>query len=82
MLILAQIHEQVTTIIHNAYRVDFNLSLTSFEPQLVILRNLINLALSSARATLPSVVFTSSVGVLRSKCSLIRFAGQLTITCL
>ncbi|EIN05387.1 acetyl-CoA synthetase-like protein [Punctularia strigosozonata HHB-11173 SS5] len=60
-----ELRTSVTRIIHNAYRVDFNVSLTSFEPQLVIVRNLINFALSSPLAAPPAILFTSSVGVLR-----------------
>jgi hypothetical protein len=47
-----------------AYRVDFNVSLASFEPQLVIVRNLVNFSLSSPLVTPPPILFTSSVGVL------------------
>jgi hypothetical protein len=50
-----------------AYRVDFNVSLASFEPQLLIVRRFINFALSSPRTVPPSIVFTSSVSVLRSE---------------
>ncbi|KAK0190677.1 hypothetical protein F5146DRAFT_564151 [Armillaria mellea] len=58
-LVLDQIKNTVTHIIHNAWRVDFNLGLSSFESNIRGLRKLIDLALvSQAR-----VVYTSSIGV-------------------
>jgi hypothetical protein len=73
----------VTGIIHNgenlpcsvlaiaevisAWRVDFNLALTSFESSLAAVRSLVDFALSSHLAKPPRIVFTSSVSVLRSK---------------
>lgn len=46
-------------IIHNAWRLDFNLSLASFEPHIRGTRNLIDISLSSAHAV--RFMFTSSV---------------------
>ncbi|KIJ66073.1 hypothetical protein HYDPIDRAFT_27271 [Hydnomerulius pinastri MD-312] len=61
-----EIHEElrksVTTIIHNAYRLDFNLSLAPFEPNIRGTRNLIDLALSSAAKERIIFIFTSSIG--------------------
>ncbi|KAK0463970.1 uncharacterized protein EV420DRAFT_1638889 [Desarmillaria tabescens] len=51
--------ESITYIIHNAWRVDFNLSLSSFESNIRGLRNLIDLALK----TQGRLIFTSSIGV-------------------
>lgn len=51
-----------------AWRVDFNLSLASFETAIGGTRSLVDLALSSPRATPPRVLFTSSVGIFRSTC--------------
>lgn len=49
-----------------AWRVDFNLALTSFESNIRGLRNLVNFALSSPLTEPARIVFTSSVGTLRS----------------
>lgn len=49
-----------------AWRVDFNLSLSSFENTIEGVRALIDLALSSPRSAPPRFVFTSSIGVFRS----------------
>ncbi|KAG8720020.1 hypothetical protein FRC08_001379 [Ceratobasidium sp. 394] len=51
------IQNSATTIIHNAWQVDFNLNLQSFEPSIHGTRNLLDLA--SKRA--PRFVFTSSM---------------------
>ncbi|KAG1744621.1 putative aminoadipate reductase [Suillus paluster] len=51
----------VTIIIHNAWRLDFNLALSSLEPQVRGTRNLIDLALSSPRHSKPRFMFTSSI---------------------
>jgi hypothetical protein len=42
-----EIHNSATTIIHDAWRHDFNLSQGSFEPNIKPTRNLIDLALES-----------------------------------
>ncbi|KAF5366031.1 hypothetical protein D9758_006730 [Tetrapyrgos nigripes] len=55
------IRNELTLIIHNAWRVDFNVSLASFEPHLLGTRNLVDLALTSKRQTVPRIVFISSV---------------------
>ncbi|UZP36435.1 hypothetical protein NXS19_004251 [Fusarium pseudograminearum] len=49
----------VTKIIHNAWAVNFSMSLSSFEPQLASVWHLIQLALSAAQT--PEVVFISSI---------------------
>ncbi|KAG0702280.1 putative aminoadipate reductase [Suillus ampliporus] len=51
----------VTIIIHNAWQLDFNLALSSFEPHVRGTRNLIDLALSSPCYPKPRFIFTSSV---------------------
>ncbi|KAG1835812.1 putative aminoadipate reductase [Suillus subalutaceus] len=51
----------VTVIIHNAWRLDFNLALSSFDPHVRGMRNLIDLALSSPRHPKPRFMFTSSI---------------------
>lgn len=56
----------VTHIIHNAWPMDFNRSLESFEPHFQATRNIIGLALaanSADRENVPRILFTSSVAV-------------------
>ena len=48
-----------TTIIHNAWQVDFNLSLASFAPHVASVRNLLNLSLESPNR--PKLFFISSI---------------------
>lgn len=57
-----EIQSSVITIIHKAWRLDFNLSLAQFEPQIAGVKNLIDLALSSPLEEPATFVFTSSVG--------------------
>ncbi|KAF8521638.1 hypothetical protein BU17DRAFT_87898 [Hysterangium stoloniferum] len=65
-----QIRDSVTTIIHNAWRVDFNLSLASFLPAVRGVRYMIDLALSSPLPTPPRLLFTSSIGNIISWCNI------------
>lgn len=56
------IRSSTTLIIHNAWAVNFNWSLATFEPTHIRgLRNLIDFALSSPRASPPRIAFTSSI---------------------
>ncbi|KZP33087.1 hypothetical protein FIBSPDRAFT_943508 [Athelia psychrophila] len=57
-----ELRSSVTIIIHNAWRLDFNLSLASFEPSICGTRNLANLALQSSYASTIRFMFTSSIG--------------------
>ncbi|KAI6102822.1 putative aminoadipate reductase [Pisolithus sp. B1] len=57
----AEIRDSVTVIIHNAWRVDFNLSLATMEPNVRGMRNLIDLALASKKSTKSRFMFTSSI---------------------
>lgn len=57
--VLRLLQSHVTTIVHNAWPVDFNLSLISFQPSLDGLVNLLSLAAHSASR--PSVLFLSSI---------------------
>ncbi|KAK7756276.1 putative secondary metabolism biosynthetic enzyme [Diatrype stigma] len=50
---------ETTSIIHNAFPVNFLLSLDSFEPQFQYLLNLLNLAIEGHQS--PSVLFVSSI---------------------
>lgn len=55
----SKLQDSTTLIIHNAWRLDFNLSLSSFEENVQGSRNLIDVALRSSLA--PKFVFTSSI---------------------
>ncbi|GJJ05917.1 putative secondary metabolism biosyntheticenzyme [Clathrus columnatus] len=61
-----EMRNSVTTIIHNAWSVNFNISLASFEPAIRGVRNLIDFALSSPYSTPPRILFTSSVGIIKT----------------
>ncbi|KZT18047.1 NAD(P)-binding protein, partial [Neolentinus lepideus HHB14362 ss-1] len=61
-----EIRTTCTHVIHNAWRLDFNLSVSSFEPNIHGTRNLIDLALASAHGSNMRFVFTSSAGVTQS----------------
>ncbi|THU99130.1 acetyl-CoA synthetase-like protein [Dendrothele bispora CBS 962.96] len=56
------IQTEVTLIVHNAWRVDFNVSLPSLEPHLQGTRNLVDLALSR-HGPVPRIIFISSIAV-------------------
>ncbi|KAH8099950.1 acetyl-CoA synthetase-like protein [Cristinia sonorae] len=58
-----ELRANVTHIIHNAYPVNFALSLSSFEPSVRAARNLIDLALSSPYSSPAKLLLTSSIGV-------------------
>ena len=59
---------QATHIIHNAWPVDFNMSLSTFEPQLEGCLRLIELACTAP--VKPEMMFLSSVGAVNNWCSL------------
>ncbi|KAH8100027.1 acetyl-CoA synthetase-like protein [Cristinia sonorae] len=59
-----KIRSSVTHIVHNGYRVNFNLALASFEPNVRTARHLVDLALSSPHLSPPRLLFVSSIGVL------------------
>ncbi|CUA71917.1 L-aminoadipate-semialdehyde dehydrogenase [Rhizoctonia solani] len=59
-----EVRSQATIIIHNAWQVNFNLSLQSFEPSIRGARNLLDLAFHSTAPTgLPRFAFASSISV-------------------
>ncbi|TDL22742.1 acetyl-CoA synthetase-like protein [Rickenella mellea] len=65
--------ESLTCIINNAWKVDFNISLSSYDPLLRGVRNLVDLALASPFSSPPRIVFTSSVAVVqgwKDKCAI------------
>ncbi|KAI0758570.1 male sterility protein-domain-containing protein [Trametes elegans] len=61
--LLDEVRRSVTHILHNAWKVDFNLSLPSFEVDIQGARNLVDLAISSPFKQAPTVLFVSSIGV-------------------
>ncbi|KAJ7449030.1 hypothetical protein B0H11DRAFT_2079260 [Mycena galericulata] len=58
-----QMQQSVTHIIHNAWPVDFNLALRSFEPNIKGLRKLVDFSLSSPFIEPPRLLYTSSIGI-------------------
>ncbi|KIJ29950.1 hypothetical protein M422DRAFT_268620 [Sphaerobolus stellatus SS14] len=58
-----KMQRNVSSILHNAWRVDFNLSLASFEPNVKSVRNLLVFSLTSPRPQPPKFIYTSSIGV-------------------
>ncbi|KAI0364205.1 acetyl-CoA synthetase-like protein [Pilatotrama ljubarskyi] len=62
-VLLDDIRRSVTHIMHNAWKVDFNMSLSSFEVDIQGARNLVDLAIGSPYAKGPPVIFVSSIGV-------------------
>ncbi|KZT22888.1 acetyl-CoA synthetase-like protein [Neolentinus lepideus HHB14362 ss-1] len=58
-----ELRTTTTQIIHNAWRLDFNLSVSSFELNIKGVRNLIDLGLASPYGSNFRYVFTSSVGI-------------------
>ncbi|KAG1870690.1 putative aminoadipate reductase [Suillus subalutaceus] len=61
-----KIRTSVTVIIHNAWRLDFNLALSSFDSHVRGMPNLIDLALSSPRHPKPRFMFASSISSAQS----------------
>lgn len=53
--------QRASHIVHNAWPMDFNRSLVSFEAQFQYLVSIIQLALRSTSATPPKILFTSSI---------------------
>jgi thioester reductase-like protein len=61
-----KLSRSVNVIIHNAWRLDFNLSLGSFEPHVAGTRRLLDLAFASQDPSRTRVLLTSSVAVAQS----------------
>ncbi|KAF5384130.1 hypothetical protein D9615_003351 [Tricholomella constricta] len=57
-----QLCRNVNIVIHNAWRLDFNLALAAFEPHIQGTRHLIDLVKSGPNASTARFVFASSVG--------------------
>ena len=58
------IHPSIT-----AWRVDFNLALSSFKPLIAGVRNLVDWALQSPLLQAPKILFTSSIATVSGKLS-------------
>ncbi|KAF8578531.1 acetyl-CoA synthetase-like protein [Ramaria rubella] len=67
-----EILDNITLIIHNAWRVNFNMALDTFKPVIRSVRNLIDFALQSPKAVPPRFIFVGSIGVYRNWNSLSR----------
>ncbi|KAF5372278.1 hypothetical protein D9757_009652 [Collybiopsis confluens] len=63
---LSELREKVTMIIHNAWRLDFNLSLASFESHVKGSRSLMDFGRSTRRGSSLRFLFTSSIGSTQS----------------
>ncbi|KAI9459305.1 acetyl-CoA synthetase-like protein [Russula earlei] len=61
--LFAQIHKSVTHIIHNAWKINLNLSLTSFEDGISGVRALVDFAIASPLIRPPHLLFVSSISV-------------------
>ncbi|KAI0634096.1 acetyl-CoA synthetase-like protein [Trametes polyzona] len=61
--LLDEVRRSVTHILHNAWKVNFNLSLASFEVDIQGARNFVDLAISSPYKQAPTILFVSSIGV-------------------
>ncbi|KAI0033255.1 acetyl-CoA synthetase-like protein [Vararia minispora EC-137] len=59
-----QIASEITHIVHAAWAVNFNLSLKSFEPHLIGVQRIVDLALSAPKSVPPRILFLSSVAVM------------------
>lgn len=64
-MLSTKIRATTTLIVHNAWRLDFNLSIMSFESNIKGTRHLVNLALASPHASAVRFIFISSVGTLQ-----------------
>jgi len=57
-----EIRKSLTLIIHNAWRLDFNLAISSFDENIRASRNLVDLGLDSPQKNSIRYLFTSSIG--------------------
>ncbi|KAJ7448015.1 hypothetical protein FB451DRAFT_1289566 [Mycena latifolia] len=64
--IFQTMQRSVTHIIHNAWPVDFNLALGSFETNIKGLRKLVDFSLGSSFIEPPTLLYTSSIGILQN----------------
>jgi len=61
-----ELANSVTHILHNAWPVNFNYQIATFEPAVKSVRGLVDLALASPYAAPPRLLFVSSVSVVRA----------------
>ncbi|KAG6816854.1 hypothetical protein H0H87_002340 [Tephrocybe sp. NHM501043] len=64
--IYSQLCKTVNVVIHNAWRLDFNLSLASFEPNIQGMRHFIDLALSGPNPSDTRFLFISSIAAIQN----------------
>ncbi|KAF6752758.1 hypothetical protein DFP72DRAFT_1069941 [Ephemerocybe angulata] len=64
--VIEEMRREVTCVMHVAWRVDFNIGISSMEPLIAGTRNLVDFALSSFHDKPPKFLFASSIGVLRN----------------
>ncbi|KIK59187.1 hypothetical protein GYMLUDRAFT_44941 [Collybiopsis luxurians FD-317 M1] len=64
--VLRELRSNLTVVIHNAWKLDFNLSLSSFESHIRGARSLINLARTSRQSSNIRFLFTSSIASTQS----------------
>ncbi len=62
----SQLKDTVTIIIHNAWKLDFNLPLPAFEPLITGSVNLINLARQGPHPSSTRFLFSSSISAVQS----------------
>lgn len=67
LTLIHKMRSSVTTIIHNAWPVNFNIPLKSFTDSLAATRNLVDLALQSTRSRPARFIFISTFSVLLSE---------------
>ncbi|KIK79350.1 hypothetical protein PAXRUDRAFT_36462 [Paxillus rubicundulus Ve08.2h10] len=61
-----EVRDSITVIIHDAWRLNFNLAISSFEDSIRATRNLVDLGLQSPQSRSIRFLFTSSVGSAQS----------------
>lgn len=61
----------LTRASYSAWKVNFNISVASFEPDIQGARNLVDLAISSPYTKAPTIVFVGSISVFTSTSSLL-----------
>ncbi|EJC99103.1 acetyl-CoA synthetase-like protein [Fomitiporia mediterranea MF3/22] len=62
----AEMQTSVTHIIHNGWRVNFNVAVSSFESNIRSVRNFIDFSLGGSRPVPARIIFISSIGVFQS----------------
>ncbi|KZV87149.1 ketoacyl-synt-domain-containing protein [Exidia glandulosa HHB12029] len=78
--LMKEMQNSVTTIIHNAWPVNFNIPLSAFRETLDGMKNLISFALASPHLTLPRFIFVSSTATIDSNAKLEASAVEVLST--